>query len=646
MSNIHPPIHAFLRNTAIGPLIRRIFPLLVLAVSLQASQSRKLLILGIDGCRPDALLKCEAPNLRALADSGQFTWWALSRPPTKSGPCWSSIFTGVWNDKHGVTDNNFTNQRFDFFPMLFKRLKDAEPSFSSGWFVYWPGLNDAMPHNADVSAGDWSDGNTLARSEELLKNGNPDALFIQFGAIDAVGHGPGFDPDKSEYLKSIEEVDGRVGVVIAALKSRPFYRDEHWRIIALSDHGGLGGHHGGSTIEEIRTFFIVAGDGVPRGEIPHEWIRRTLTVPPYALKLDGTDDCVSIPDLPDFHFGADRDFSVEICVKTSGWSGSPVLFANKNSANETNPGFAIVLIDEGKWRVNVADGSKRKNVSGPVIADDRWHHLTAVFRRSRAGLLTLYQDGIQTGAVDIAQLGSVDTEYGLSIGQDGPRTGSAFAFASVNEIRVWKTALPDSVVRNWIFTPVTPAHSRYADLAGYWKMDDGAGTRISDRGPSADHGRFVGSDPQWIRPQASVETLDFDSSTTAKAVDLAVTALAHFEIDIRPEWNLDGVNIVPPQIPDAVLDKSPVPDSPALLENYPNPFNSGTEILFSIPKSGRTTLKLFNAAGREIAALMDGVALAGRHRLFLSGERMTSGVYVLRLSGPLLNINRKILIIK
>jgi len=189
-------------------------------------------------------------ELRALADSGLFTWWALLRPPTKSGPCWSSIFTGAWNDKHGVTDNNFTNQRFDLFPMLFKRLKDADPSFTSGWFVNWPALNDAMPHGADVKAGDWSDENTLQRSVEMLKNGDPDGLFVQFGAIDAAGHAAGFDPDRAEYLGAIEEVDGRVGEVLAAVKSRPGYREEHWMFIALADHGGLSGHHGGSTIEE------------------------------------------------------------------------------------------------------------------------------------------------------------------------------------------------------------------------------------------------------------------------------------------------------------------------------------------------------------------------------------------------------------
>ena len=632
------------RNPVIRLCMHGALLFLVLAAPLQALQDRRLLILGIDGCRPDALLKCAAPNIRALADSGLFTWWALSRPPTKSGPCWSSIFTGAWNDKHGVTDNNFTNQRYGLYPMLFSRLKDADPSFTSGWFVYWPGLNDAMPHGADAAAGDWSDENTLQRSVDLLRDGDPDALFVQFGAIDAVGHSAGFDPGKAGYLNAIEETDVLVGEVIAALKSRPAYLDEHWMIIAQSDHGGFSTHHGGSTIGEMRVFFIVAGDGVPRGEIPHEWAGRTLAVPPYGLQLDGADDCVSIPDSPAFRFGTDGDFTVEISVQTSGWAGTPVLLANKDCGNDVNSGFALTLIDEGKWRVNVADGSKRKNISGPVIADGLWHHLAAVFHRK--GTLVLYQDGIRTGAVDIAQLGSVDSDWGIGIGQDGPRTSASFPAISVSEVRLWKTALPDSVVRNWIFTPVTSGHSRIADLAGYWKMNDGAGNRITDSGPLADHGVFQGSDPRWIQPQAAVETLDFDSCAAAKTVDLAATALAHFGLEIRPEWNLDGVNLVPPRIPSAARGPAEVQASPALLENYPNPFNSGTEIRFSIPGDGRAALKVFDMSGREVAVLLNGFVGAGRHRLFLSGGRMASGVYILRLEGPSLRISKKILIIK
>jgi len=89
----------------------------------------------------------------------------------------------------------------------------------------------------------------------------------------------------------------------------------------------------------MRTFFIVAGDGVARGEIAHEWIGRTLTVPFYGLKLDGTDDCVSIPDLPDFHFGTDRDFSVEICVRNFGWPVARCSFQTKNQRKKPIPVF-------------------------------------------------------------------------------------------------------------------------------------------------------------------------------------------------------------------------------------------------------------------------------------------------------------------
>ncbi len=68
--------------------IRWIWIILALYVlPLEAGINQKLLILSADGCRPDALLQAGAVNLLALADSGLYTWWALSRPPTKSGPC-------------------------------------------------------------------------------------------------------------------------------------------------------------------------------------------------------------------------------------------------------------------------------------------------------------------------------------------------------------------------------------------------------------------------------------------------------------------------------------------------------------------------------------------------------------------------------
>src|SRR5437762_3557085 len=80
---------------------------------------RRVLLIGIDGCRADTIRKLvengRAPHLSALAKSGTLTWNAFAGGPenaepmqeTSSGPGWTTILTGVWRDRHGVADNRF-----------------------------------------------------------------------------------------------------------------------------------------------------------------------------------------------------------------------------------------------------------------------------------------------------------------------------------------------------------------------------------------------------------------------------------------------------------------------------------------------------------------------------------------------------------
>jgi hypothetical protein len=73
---------------------------------------KKVLIIGIDGCRPDALKAAKAPHLHALMREGAFSEAAQAGDITVSGPGWSSMLTGVWRTKHGVRDNKFEVHRF------------------------------------------------------------------------------------------------------------------------------------------------------------------------------------------------------------------------------------------------------------------------------------------------------------------------------------------------------------------------------------------------------------------------------------------------------------------------------------------------------------------------------------------------------
>ncbi len=99
-----------------------------------AEPSPKVFVIGIDGCRPDALKSAKTPNLDALVDAGiLFTGTDIREPEgtdkadTISGPGWSNLLTGVWPDKHHVLDNEFSNPNYQKFPHVFVRLKEAHP---------------------------------------------------------------------------------------------------------------------------------------------------------------------------------------------------------------------------------------------------------------------------------------------------------------------------------------------------------------------------------------------------------------------------------------------------------------------------------------------------------------------------------------
>jgi hypothetical protein len=65
----------------------------------------------------------------------------------------------------------------------------------------------------------------------------------------------------------------------------------------------------------------------------------------------------------------------------------------------------------------------------------------------------------------------------------------------------------------------------------------------------------------------------------------------------------------------------------ALAQNFPNPFNPSTQIVFDVVTENFTTLKVFNANGQEVATLFNGTAAAGRHVVNFDAGHLTSGLY-------------------
>lgn len=69
-----------------------------------------------------------------------------------------------------------------------------------------------------------------------------------------------------------------------------------------------------------------------------------------------------------------------------------------------------------------------------------------------------------------------------------------------------------------------------------------------------------------------------------------------------------------------------------LFNNYPNPFNSSTNISWQSPVSDRHTIKLLDVLGREIDIIVDDYYEAGYHStLYNINSTLPSSVYFYRL---------------
>ena len=244
----------------------------------------RVLVIGIDGVRPDALQIADTPAIDELITAGAFTnntkilGNRYRDNETISGPGWSSFLTGVWADKHGVNDNTFRGENYDEYPHFFAYLKQAFPKAVTGSFVDWEPIDTFILRDADVrEVCPASSKDSLSQKDEKLANKaaeflaqqNPHAVFVYFGQVDEIGHQDGFHPSVPSYLQALQAVDAHVASLVKAIQSRPEYLAENWLVVISTDHGGRGRkHRGGHDVPEIlTTFLVVSGSSSIQGEI-------------------------------------------------------------------------------------------------------------------------------------------------------------------------------------------------------------------------------------------------------------------------------------------------------------------------------------------------------------------------------------------
>ncbi len=83
-----------------------------------------------------------------------------------------------------------------------------------------------------------------------------------------------------------------------------------------------------------------------------------------------------------------------------------------------------------------------------------------------------------------------------------------------------------------------------------------------------------------------------------------------------------------------------------LKQNYPNPFNPSTIIEFSVPSAGDVSITVFDAAGREVAVLVNGHRERGNYAVQFSAVNLSSGIYFYKLKSEGFEETKKMLMVK
>ena len=83
-----------------------------------------------------------------------------------------------------------------------------------------------------------------------------------------------------------------------------------------------------------------------------------------------------------------------------------------------------------------------------------------------------------------------------------------------------------------------------------------------------------------------------------------------------------------------------------LIQNYPNPFNPSTLISYSLKNSEFVSLKVYDVAGNEVASLVNEMQSSGAHSLSFNASKLTSGVYVYKISTPSFSSSKKMVLTK
>jgi hypothetical protein len=264
-----------------------------LAAQITDPTTQHVLVIGVDGTNLSRVLDNPGnAGFVKLMNSGTTGASTIVGHTTISNPSWTTILTGVWDNKSGVINNIFTPNTYNTWPTVFNQLEAAygtdvntkaiadwkviadiagAGSHSADEIVYIPqAANDPLFIDADAAVTDETVRSILGIGEGY--EDVPNFLFTYVTGVDEAGHQYG--GASPEYAAAIARTSVNVGLILQAVEDREAASClagacEDWTVIMVTDHGhqpqkGFG--HGFQSPDETSTFVIVDGPGFADGQ--------------------------------------------------------------------------------------------------------------------------------------------------------------------------------------------------------------------------------------------------------------------------------------------------------------------------------------------------------------------------------------------
>ena len=238
------------------------------------TKAKHVILIGLDGWGSYSFEKAEMPNVKKLAEEGSYTLKKRAVLPSSSAVNWASMFMGAGPELHGYTEwgskipelPSRVIGKNNIFPTIFQLLREKDPHAEIGCMYDWEGIKyviDTLSLDYYEQSPDYKvvpDG-LCNMAVRYISEKKPDFAAILFDEPDHTGHQAGHDTPG--YYETLTRLDGYIGKIIEAVKNAGMY-DEAIFIIT-SDHGGINKGHGGKTMQEMETPFIISGKNIKRG---------------------------------------------------------------------------------------------------------------------------------------------------------------------------------------------------------------------------------------------------------------------------------------------------------------------------------------------------------------------------------------------